>query len=184
MKTSPGIAFVLLAAICCIAQSAAAGDPPELVASREDYVRNLQLATLPVLRKYLHTLDDLKQQFTRENRYDALTAVVNESKVVQDEIDAANKTADLSFDAPAQPTIISASYGKLSSAHHVVDVTQQVRKAIGDGQGTLKVTTELNGGIDPAKGSDKEIQIVYMMSGQQKTKVFPEHYTVSAADLN
>jgi hypothetical protein len=63
----------------------AAGDPPELASRRTEYQTELKRAVAPALAAYRRNLQALKDQFTRESKFEAALAVDREMQKISQE---------------------------------------------------------------------------------------------------
>ncbi len=175
--------FLVLAisGLTAIAQNAPPVDPPELVSAREEHLRAMQRAAIPVLSAYARQLESLKASFTREGKLDAALAVDNELKEVNKEAQAADNAAARTG-AALPLTILSAVYGA-PAKKHVMDVTKTLRKALESGNEGIKLSTsEAGAGVDPAPMTPKETKIIYTINGQRKEKTFQEGYKLKFKD--
>jgi hypothetical protein len=151
-------------------------DPPDLAASRQDEIRNLQRAALPVLQEYLHTLDSLGQNFTKQARFDALTVVQKETKDIKAEIENATDAVDLSNANPSQLIVLSATYGDLKTGR-TLDLTAPLQQAIVSGSDSI-VLDRLANNQDPAPTIFKQTRITYSIHGERKERVFDPGVTL------
>ena len=168
---------MFLTSVCGFGQDAGTEDPPELAALQEQNVRNLERASIPILREYLQGLEGLEQEYTRERKFDAITLVQAEGKEVQRQIDEATKAADMSRPV-AEFLILSASYG---AAPRWLDVAAQIRKAWRTGQATMVLNTDTYRG-DPAPYVPKQTKIVYSINGKREEKFSPEGHVLNFND--
>jgi len=164
-----GAASTLLA----IAQDKPPMDPPELIALREEHLRSMQRAAMPVLSAYVHALEAQKLAFTRQGKLEEATAVDKEvteiTKQLQVATDFSSRTG-----AIMELTIVYATYGA-PARRLVTDITKNLRKALGAGATAIRLdTTEGAAGVDPAPRTRKETTITYTINGQRKQKTFPE----------
>jgi len=114
------------------AQNAKPLDTPEIIQRRDELIRNIQRATVPVYQAYIQSLEPLRAQYTRERRPDALEALQEEIKRVQKELEAATNAATRNNTAALQMTILSAQYGD-HDKRKTANVTEKLRKAMRDG---------------------------------------------------
>jgi len=164
------------------AQEAPPIDPPEVVQRREEHLREMQRASIPVYQAYLRKLEPLKAQYSREGKYDALTALQNEIKRVQRDLDAATAAATRNNALTLQFTILSATYG-VHDKNKTIDITETLRKALRAGAKQIKLNTQDGaGGKDPAPFAPKATVITYTINGQRKEKTFPEGQMLNFKD--
>ena len=149
---------------------------------REDHLRNMQRAAIPVLQQYLKALDFLGQQYSRDKKYEALIALQSEIKNVQDQLAAANNAIDLNKAGPVGLAIISAKLGDFE-AKRVIDVTDLLRKALRSGQLTVKLDHDYLHTADPMDGShNKKMRIAYSINGVRKEKEWAEGAMINFKD--
>jgi hypothetical protein len=168
-----------LAAVSAFAQSTNAVDPPDLVHRREELLRNLQRASVPIYEAYLKSLEPLKTQYAREGNLGAITALQNEIKRVEDELDKAARAAARGDAVMLGFTILSASFGA-HEKHRTIDTTEILREALREGKKTLRLDTKDGaGGKDPAPFVPKETVVTYSFEGERKQKTFKEGYNLN-----
>jgi len=180
MKTSV-ICFLLslLSLANAVSQTNKPVDPMELVQRREELLRNLQRASIPIYEAYLKSLEPLRAQYTRDGKVDAVNALQVEIKRAQDELDKATRAAARSNTVTLAFTILSASYGS-HEKHRTVDTAEMLRRALREGKATLKLDNSLcEGGKDPAPFVPKTTIVTYSVDGQRKQKTFKEGYELN-----
>ena len=185
MKLPLTISLFFFTAFFCLAQkpvSPPSEDPPELAMKREDHLRNMQRAAIPVLQQYLKTLDFLGQQYSREKKYDALIALQSEIKNVQDQLTAANNAIGLNKSGSVGLAIISAKRGDFD-AKRVIDVTDILRKILRSAQPTVRLDHDYLHTADPMDGShNKKMRIAYSINGVRKEKEWTEGTMINFKD--
>ena len=179
IKVTPTLAVVLFAAIFSFGQDSATVDPPELITARVQNNHDLQRASIPILQQYLLTLSHLQAEYTRQQNFDALTAVQNEANDIKKQIVEATKETDLTRPASNDLTILSATYGVQPI---VLDVTAKIQKRLLTGKGMATLSNEAYGNIDPAPGASKQTKIVYSINGKRKEKLFSEGHALNLRD--
>ena len=152
------VAFLSFTALSGFAQNKPM-DTPDIADRKEELIRQLQRSAVPVYQAYLKSLEPLRAQYTRERRADALAALEEETKRVQQELIAATNVATRSNAAALQLTILSVTYGD-HDTRRTVDATDKVRKIFRAGSRGLRLNhTELAGGSDPADKVHKQTVI-------------------------
>jgi hypothetical protein len=151
MKTSV-ICFLLsvFSIANVIAQANKPIEPAELAQRREELLRNLQRASIPIYEAYLKSLEPLRAQYTRDGKVDAVNALQAEIKRAQDELDKATRATARGNTVALGFTILSATYGS-HEKRRTADTTEMLRRALREGKATLKLDNSLcEGGKDPA----------------------------------
>ena len=156
-------------------------DPPELVTMREEHLRSMQQAAVPVLTAYTRQLDAQKFKFTQQGNLEAVQAVEDELKGITKQLEDA-KTAAGRTGATLQLTILSASYGS-PDKKQVVDITRNLRDALRSGTPTIKLDSDKGAaGIDPAPYKPKQTTVTYAINGERKQKTFGEGHELNFKD--
>jgi hypothetical protein len=174
-----GTFLSLLSLASVIGQTNKPVEPAELVQKREELMRNLQRASIPIYEAYLKSLEPLRAQFTRDGKVDAVNALQVEIKRAQDELDKATRAAARGNTVSLAFTILSATYGS-HEKHRTVETTEMLRRALREGKATLKLDNSLcEGGKDPAPFVPKATTVTYTIDGQRKQKTFKEGYELN-----
>jgi hypothetical protein len=176
MKSSLLLPLLIIAsgAILLAQQSLPPVDPPELVQAKADHVRAMYRAQIAPLTSYLQTLTSIRQQYVRESKLDAVTAIDLAIKNATAELDAANAGSNITVSGATQLQIELAVYGDLQR-NRVADVTNYFKSAIASGKGTVSMYGwNMFPSADPAPGVHKGVRITYTVDGKRKSKDFKE----------
>ena len=178
MRQNLVVVIYAIATACAVAQEKPAAEPSQLVAAREEHLRAMQRASVPLLQAYAAKLNGIKQVLGREGKFEAGVAVDNELREVTRQLEAARTLSDPTKQSSAQLSIVSAIYGD-AKGKRTVNVEQIVKRAMLAGKATIRVTNEeLNNDRDPAPYARKELVISYIIGGAMKEKTFGEKAVV------
>ena len=163
---------------CAAAQEKPAAEPPQLVAAREEHLRAMQRASVPLLQAYAAKLNRIKQVLGREGKFEAGVAVENELREVTRQLEAARTLSDPTRQPSAQLSIVSATFGD-AKGKRTVNVEAIVKQMLAAGKTTFRVGNDvLNNDRDPAPYAKKELTITYIIGGAKKEKSFDEKAAV------
>ena len=154
--------------------TAATADPPELLARRADYQRTVNRLQIQPLTAYLRALDQLKQQFRRDGKFDPVVVVENEIKASTEKLKAAQTGTSLTAAAAPQLQIEVVAFGD-PKTKRTKDATAAVRSAFDSGAATIILSGKELGTGDPAPGTKKVAVITYTVNGKRREKTFPEN---------
>ena len=172
------VVIYAIATAFAVAQEKPAAEPPQLVAAREEHLRAMQRASVPLLQAYAAKLNGIKQVLGREGKFEAGVAVDNELREVTRQLEAARTLSDPTRQSSAQLSLVSATYGDLKSKR-TVNVEHILKQALAAGKATIRVGNDvLNNDRDPAPYAKMELTITYIIGGAKKEKSFDEKATL------
>ena len=162
----------------------AVSDPPELATKREEYLRAMQRASVPILTNYLRQLEPLKEQFTRGRDLQAALSVDGEITKVKQQLDAANATAQGARSSVNLPTEITSAIWQGPEPTQSKDVTAHLKKLMDSGIASIPVNSkDAAGGADPAPYKRKTLILEYSVNGKVKRKTLGEGDKLNFRDL-
>jgi hypothetical protein len=159
-------------------------DPPDLIAKRTEYLRELQRVSAPVLSNYLHQLEAMKEQYTRRGDLHAAESVDSEIRKINLQLTAAAATSQGSRASVPLPVEITLARWQGADPNQSADVTAHLKEVMESGAKSVTVNTqEAAGGVDPARGKPKTLYLEYRVNGKVKQKTLKEGGTLSFSEL-
>jgi hypothetical protein len=149
-------------------------EPPELVTARAEYLRAINVASVPPLTAYLKKLESWRQFFTQHGNTAGASAVAAEIDKIKADLADAQSAANPMAVSANQLVIEHAEYGDFAQKK-TMDVTKFFVDAHSGKKETLSLFGhDMLGATDPAPGRAKSFKITYTLNGVRKERTFKE----------